>query len=110
MKHFAANYVFDGRNFIKNCRLSFDDNGYLSLVGAENSGIEEKERMIFLNGILCPHFDVNKLINNKLSLRDFLVSLDLCYDKNAHLPVVLLEAVDLQTLNFTNYTIAKEIF
>ncbi|MBQ3832285.1 MAG: hypothetical protein II815_03825 [Bacteroidales bacterium] len=52
MKHFAANYVFDGRIFIKNCRLSFDDDGQLISVGIENSGFEEKERMIFHNGIL----------------------------------------------------------
>ena len=110
MKHFAANYVFDGRFFIKNCCLSFADDGRLLSVGDENSGLEEKERMIFLNGILCPYFDVNELVNNKLSLQDFLISLGLCFDKNAHLPVVLLEGVDLQTLNFTNDTIAKEIF
>lgn len=110
MKHFAANYVFDGQFFIKNCCLSFDDDGRLLSVGGENSGLEERERMIFLNGILCPYFDFNKLVNNKLSLQDFLASLGSCFDKNTHLPVVLLEDVDLQTLNYTNDTIAKEIF
>ncbi len=110
MKHFAANYVFDGRNFIKNCRLSFDDSGYLTSVGAENSGIEEKERMIFHNGILCPHFDAKLIENQKLNLKDLLSSLGLHFDENSHLPVVLLENVDLQTLNFTNETIAKEIY
>ena len=110
MKHLAANYVFDGQFFIKNCCLSFDDDGHLLSIGNEKSGFEEKERMIFYNGIICPYFDANKLANNKLSLRDFLASLGSCFDKNAHLPVVLLENVDLQTLNFTNETIAKEIY
>lgn len=110
MKHFAANYVFDGRNFIKNCRLSFDDNGHLISVGTENSGIEEKERMIFHNGIICPHFDTDILKENKLSLQDFLLSVGLKFDDSTMLPVVLLENVDLQTLNFTNETIAKEIY
>ena len=110
MKHFAANYVFDGRTFIKNCRLSFNDDGQLVSVGGEKSGFEEKERMIFYNGIICPYFDAKLMANNDMSLKDFLFSLDLKFDKNTSLPVVLLEGIDLQTLNFTNQTIAKEIF
>jgi len=110
MRHLAANYVFDGRIFVKNCRLTFDDNGHLISVGAENSGIEEKERMIFYNGIICPHFDTGILESNKLPMQDFLMSLDLKFDGSTILPVVLLENVDLQILNFTNESIAREIY
>ncbi len=110
MKHFAANYVFDGRTFIKNCRLSFGDDAQLISVGRENSGFEEKERMIFYNGILCPDFNIDLLKENKLPLREFLMSLGLNFADSSMLPVVLLENVDLQTLNFTNETIAKEIY
>ncbi len=110
MRHFAANYVFTGSDFIRNCCLSFNNDGRLVEVGGENSGLEERERMIFLNGIICPHFDAMRLFNNDLHLRDFLFSLDLHFDENTSLPVVLLEGVDLQTLNFTNDTIVKEIY
>jgi len=110
MRHFAANYVFTGTDFIRNCCLSFSDEGNLVEIGRENSGLMERERMIFLNGIICPHFDAKRLFNNDLCLRDFLFSLDLHFDENTSLPVVLLEGVDLQTLNFTNDTIAKEIY
>lgn len=110
MRHFAANYVFDGCNFVKNGCLSFDDNGQLLIIGKENSGIEEKERMIFLNGIICPHFDTKYLEKNTLPMRDFLISLDIHFDDSSVLPVVLLENVDLQTLSFTKDTIAKEIY
>lgn len=110
MRHFAANYVFTGSDFIRNCCLSFSNDGKLVEVGGENSGLEERERMIFLNGIICPHFDAMRLHNNDLHLRDFLFSLDLHFDENTSLPVVLLEDVDLQTFNFTNDTIAKEIY
>jgi len=109
MRHFAANYVFTGTDFIKNCCLSFSDDGRLVEIGGEKSGFEEKERMIFLNGIICPQFDIKRLHNN-MHLRDFLFSLDLHFDENTCLPVVLLEGVDLQTLNFTKDTIAKEIY
>ena len=110
MKHLAANYVFDGRIFIKNSRLSFDDGGQLVSVGVENSGFEEKERMIFYNGIICPRFDIGILKSNKLPLRELLISLGLDFTKSSRLPVILLENIDLQTLNFTNETIAKEIY
>lgn len=110
MRHFAANYVFTGSDFIRNCCLSFSDEGRLVEIGEENSGLEERERMIFHNGIICPFFDA-KLMNDKdMCLRDFLFSLDSHFDENTSLPVVLLEGVDLQTLNFTNETIAKEIY
>lgn len=110
MRHFAANYVFTGSDFIRNCCLSFSDEGKLLEIGAENSGLVEMERMIFLNGIICPHFDAKLLDNSDLCLRDFLVSLGLHFDENTSLPVVLLEGVDLQTLSFTKDTIAKEIY
>lgn len=110
MKHFAANYVFDGRTFIKNCCLSFSDDDQLISIGRENSGFEEKERMIFYNGILCPRFDIDILKENKLPLREFLMSLGLNFADSTMLPIVLLENVDLQTLNFTNETIAKEVY
>ena len=110
MKHLAANYVFDGRIFIKNCRLSFNDDGQLVSVGDEKSGFEEKERMIFYNGIICPYFDNKLMANNDLPLKDFLFSLGLNFNDKTILPVVLLENIDLQTLNFTNETIAKEIY
>lgn len=110
MRHFAANYVFTGTDFIKNCCLSFSDDGRLIEIGAENSGLEERERMIFLNGIICPQFDTKRFCNNDMHLKDFLFSLESHFDENTSLPVVLLEGVDLQTLNFTNDTIAKEIY
>jgi hypothetical protein len=110
MRHFAANYVFDGSNFIRNCCLSFSDEGRLVGVGEENSGIEERERMIFLNGIICPHFDVEDLTCNAMPLQEFLLSKNLHFGLSYSLPVVLLEGVDLQTLNFTENTIAKEIY
>ncbi|MBR5982286.1 MAG: hypothetical protein IK025_00995 [Bacteroidales bacterium] len=110
MKHFAANYVFDGRIFIKNSRLSFNDDGQLVSVGDEKSGFEEKERMIFYNGIICPYFDAKIMVNNDLPLKNFLFSLGLKFDESTHLPIVLLENVDLQALIFTNETIAKEIY
>ena len=110
MRHFAANYVFTGSDFIRNCCLSFSDEGKLLEIGAENSGLVERERMIFLNGIICPCFDAKLLDNNNLCLRDFLFSQGLHFDENTSLPVVLLEGVDLQTLSFTKDTIAKEIY
>ncbi|MBO7570580.1 MAG: hypothetical protein J6T48_00335 [Bacteroidales bacterium] len=110
MRHFAANYVFTGSEFIRNCCLSFSDEGKLVEIGEENSGLVERERMIFLNGIICPHFDVKRLNNNDLCLRNFLFSLDLHFYENTCLPVVLLEGVDLQTMSFTNDTLAKEIY
>jgi hypothetical protein len=110
MKHFAANYVFDGSYFIKNCCVSFSDDGKFLSLGAEKSGFEERERMIFFNGIICPYFDVRLLENNKLPMRDFLISLNMQFNDSSVLPVVLLENVNLQTLSFTKDTIAKEIY
>ena len=110
MRHFAANYIFNGSDFVKNACLSFGDDGHLLSIGVENSGIEEKERMIFYNGIICPRFSIELMEGNDLSLRDFLVSLGLNFNDSLVLPVVLLENVDLQTLSFTKDTIAKEIY
>ncbi len=90
--------------------MSFSDDGRLVEIGEENSSLEERERMIFLNGILCPHFDAKSIENKKLTLKDLLYSLGLHFDENTYLPIVLLENIDLQTLNFTNETIAKEIY
>ena len=90
--------------------MSFSDEGKLVKIGEEYSGLIERERMIFLNGIICPYFDAKLMANNDLPLKDFLFSLGLKLDDNTCLPVVLLENVDLQTLNFTNETIAKEIY
>ncbi len=90
--------------------MSFSDDGRLVEIGEENSGLVERERMIFLNGILCPHFDAKSIENKKLTLKDLLYSLGLHFDENTYLPIVLLENIDLQTLNFTNETIAKEIY
>lgn len=90
--------------------MSFSDDGRLVEIGEENSGLVERERMIFLNGILCPYFDAKLIENQKLTLKNLLSSLGLHFDKNTHLPIVLLENIDLQTLNFTNETIAKEIY
>lgn len=110
MKHFAAHFVFDGCAFIKNASLSFADDGKLLCVGGENSGLEEKERMVFLNGILCPYFDLKCMETNALSLREFLSSLGVNFDVSARLPVVLLENVDLQAMSFTKDTLAREIY
>lgn len=106
MRHFAANYVFDGKNFVRNACISFDASGKLLSVGKENSGLVERERMIFYNGVLCPFF-ICSLPKNVL-MKPFLSSLNLNFD-NAKLPVVLLENVDLEAMAFTNDTFAKEI-
>ncbi len=90
--------------------MSFSDDGRLVEIGEENSGLVERERMIFLNGIICPHFDTKYLEKNTLPMRDYLISLDIHFDDSSVLPVVLLENVDLQTLSFTKDTIAKEIY
>ena len=110
MRHLAAHYIFDGYNLIKNCCLTFDDDGHLLSIGTENSGIDEKERMTFYNGIICPLFDIKLLKKNTLPMRNFLNSLNIHFNESTVLPVVLLENVDLQTLNFTKDTIAKEIY
>lgn len=110
MKHIAAHFLFDGKRFVRNACISFADDGSLVCIGMENSGLEEKERMVFLNGVICPYFDVKMLENNTLTLRDFLSSLRVHFDESSHLPVVLLENIDLQTMSFTDDTIAKEIY
>lgn len=56
MRHFAANYIFDGESFIKNSFLSIDDSGKIIYIGKENEALIEKPRMIFYNGILSPGF------------------------------------------------------
>ncbi len=106
MRHFAANYVFDGKNFVRNACISFDASGKLLSVGEENSGLVERERMIFYNGILCPYF--SRHLPENIPLKPFLESLDLNF-KDAELPVILLENVDLITMSFTDDSVAREI-
>ena len=110
MRHFGANYIFDGTSFIKNSCLSFDDNNKLISIGAENSAVKEKERMYFFNGVLCPYFDAKSLVTNNMLLRDVLCSLGLHFDKYTRLPIVLLEGIDLQMMSFTDDTIIKEVY
>jgi len=110
MKHFGANYIFNGKSFIKNSCLSFNDDNNLTNIGIENSALKEKERMYFFNGILCPYFDIKQMTKNKMPMRDFLFSLGLHFDDSSRLPIVLLEGIDLQNMDFTNNTIAREIY
>jgi len=56
MRHFAANYIFDGENLIKNSFISVDENNKIIYVGKENEGLTERPLMIFYNGILTPGF------------------------------------------------------
>jgi len=56
MRHFAANYIFDGENLIKNSFISVDENNKIIYVGKENEGLTERPLMIFFNGILTPGF------------------------------------------------------
>ncbi len=108
MKHFAANYIFDGKNFIKNSCLSFDENGFLLSVGDINSGLEERERMIFLNGIICPYFKC-KSFTKEISLKEFLSQQNISFLRSTTLPIILLENIDLQNLEFTENTFVTEI-
>ena len=55
MHHLAANYIFDGENFLKNTFISINDNNLICAIGKENE-LSEKPRMIFYNGIICPCF------------------------------------------------------
>lgn len=108
MRHFAANYVFNGESFIRNSCISFDEKGYLFCVGSENSGLVERERMIFYNGILCPNF-VASIPKSDIPVQGFLKSLNLNFTRQTRLPIILLENIDLLTLRFTDISIAKEI-
>ncbi len=54
MFHFAANYIFNGRNLIKNAFLSVDADGKILYVSEENEALIEKALMAYYNGILCP--------------------------------------------------------
>ena len=56
MRHYAANYIFDGKSLIKNSLISIDESGKIIFVGKENDALSEKPQMIFYNGILCPGF------------------------------------------------------
>lgn len=79
MRHFAANYIFDGENLIKNAYVSTDQAGFITYVSDENEALIEKPRMTFSNGIICPGFvnahchlelsgiDRNNINNNGLS-------------------------------------------
>ncbi len=54
MRHFAANYIFDGSKLIKNAYISVDNYEKIIFVSAENQALREKPFMKFYNGILCP--------------------------------------------------------
>jgi hypothetical protein len=54
MFHFAANYIFDGENFIKNSLITTNSEGLILSVGNENDAVVERPRMIFYNGIILP--------------------------------------------------------
>ena len=108
MRHFAANYIFDGARLVKHSVLSFD-NGRLVAVGEENSGFIERERMIFYNGILCPHFCLNADERLQGSVLDFLSEKNISFKNDCRLPIILLQNVDLQNLEFTPKTTIKEI-
>lgn len=54
MRHFAANYIFDGNNLIKNSYISVDDSGKICYTGKADEGLTERPFMIFYNGIICP--------------------------------------------------------
>lgn len=54
MRHFAANYIFDGNNIIKNSCISVDENGTIRYIGKAGEGLTERPFMIFYNGIICP--------------------------------------------------------
>ncbi len=54
MRHFAANYIFDGAKLIKNSLISVNDAGEICYIGKENEGLTERPFMIFYNGIICP--------------------------------------------------------
>lgn len=56
MRHFAANYIFDGESLIKNSLITVDNSGRIIYVGKENDALIERPKMIFYNGILSPGF------------------------------------------------------
>ena len=56
MRHFAANYIFDGEKLIKNAFISLDKNGIIKYISEENQALKEKPFMSFYNGILSPGF------------------------------------------------------
>ncbi|MDD3859898.1 MAG: amidohydrolase family protein [Bacteroidales bacterium] len=56
MRHFAANYIFDGKSLIKNSLITVDNSNNIIYVGKENEALIERPKMIFYNGILSPGF------------------------------------------------------
>jgi cytosine/adenosine deaminase-related metal-dependent hydrolase len=56
MRHFAANYIFDGQSLIKNSLITVDTSGKIIYIGKENDALIERPKMIFYNGILSPGF------------------------------------------------------
>ncbi|NLB86488.1 MAG: amidohydrolase family protein [Bacteroidales bacterium] len=82
MRHFAANYIFDGEKLIKNAFISLDKNGIIKYISEENQALKEKPFMSFYNGILSPGFinshchlelsDNNSAENNGVGLSSFI--------------------------------------
>jgi aminodeoxyfutalosine deaminase len=56
LTHIAAHYVFNGHRFLKDAYISLDDSGKVFFVSEENQALNERERMIFYNGIIAPAF------------------------------------------------------
>lgn len=56
MRHFAANYIFDGEDLIKNSVVTVNNSGEIIYVGKENEGLTERPFQIFYNGIISPGF------------------------------------------------------
>lgn len=55
MKKFAANYIFDGFDFVRNGILTVTDEGSVISLSEFNSN-ENYDNLEFINGILCPGF------------------------------------------------------
>lgn len=56
MFYYAANYIFDGKRFLKNAFVSLDENGFVNYLSEEGEALQEKSGMSFYNGILAPGF------------------------------------------------------
>jgi len=70
MRHFAANYIFDGKSLIKNSIVSVDDSGLITFVGKENDALIERPRMfsitaLFLRDLLIHTVTLNCQITKK---------------------------------------------
>ncbi|HPX77035.1 MAG TPA: hypothetical protein PLW77_10665, partial [Bacteroidales bacterium] len=82
MRHFAANYIFDGQNLIKNAFVSVDENNTIQFISDENQALTERPFMSFYNGIISPGFinshchlelsDNNSAENKNIGLASFI--------------------------------------